>query len=722
MVKVVGMAIRWISSAWRTSLTSFPWDRRVYLDFRQQNYPEIAGSPTFTLITSADNQPGSHNLTGGYASYLMDMPTKMTLDFYFKPTFSYTGGSNQYLWSWYIDATHQLSFYFDVTSHKYTLTWQDGGTARTMLSSAYASDVAFQVWTRASFSLDLTTGSTAGSAFYLQGASVATAWSGNIDAKAHYFPVLSIRGQATTAGTYTVNYVRMFSGITSTATEVSANFSAKKDEEIVWHYNGHAVGHTRCNVTSRVRNLQMTRSVESGGGNPNSNSVSIVLMSTVGQFADEQYAAFAPSSEIYNGTSSQKYMQTHCPVEIETWYSNLFELEFVGHVDDNLFRRHSVVNDVSIVTISAQDSVEWMQRSVAQVAYTYENYDLSKPGDYSTSLLHTIARLNSRKSWYNYLGNSSFENATIGNSWLVAGAGASIAKVAGGLIGSNQCDLTYGAATASIYQTVTFSTVKKLDTQQNWNFSIYLKSAGAASGTLRISGYTSGVETEFQTTNWSLSGGEGWRKFDVSYTVATSTVNRIRCTVTSSATISLDCAMLIPSKIACNWFALNSTDGAAGVISADSAMAAQYDSLGFDTDDAPITHPWVLVKQNDPIWSHLIDIHDATAAYYLGMDACGTLKYRTPFKTAYGDPASTLTVTNAQSVDAVMDIEQANHIIINGVAIYKSTDYKIIWNAKNANAFQTVYGADIYETVNSGDSWPNPSVYPEFWAVYSESN
>jgi hypothetical protein len=421
-------------------------------------------------------------------------------------------------------------------------------------------------------------------------------------------------------------------------------------------------------------------------------------------------------------------MQTHCPLEVEVWYGGIFELEFCGHVDDDLFTRHSVIDDVSVVTITAQDTVEWLQKDIAKIGYSYENYSLSKPADYSTSLLHTITRLNTYKGWYNYLGNSSFENATISNSWLVAGAGATFLPVAGGLIGTNKGDLVYGSAAASVYQIVSFAGTKKLDTQQNWNFSIYLKSAGASSGTLRISGYTDAVETESANTPWSLTGGEGWRKFEIGYTIATATINKIRCTVTlaSNVTLSMDCAMLIQAKLAQNWFTLNSNDGTGGTIGADYSMIAKYDTLGFDTDDVNIVHPWAIIKQNDVFWDHIIDIRDATAAYYLGMDSCGTLKYRSPFKTGYSDPSSILTVTGVQSVDTVIDVNQANHIIIHGIQIIKESDAggasKVLWNAKNANSFGTLNGADIFETVAAGAYWPYPATYPEYWAKYSETN
>ncbi len=45
------MAIKYIGDAWKSHLqTGFPQDHRVYLDFRQKQYPPIAGTPTFSLI------------------------------------------------------------------------------------------------------------------------------------------------------------------------------------------------------------------------------------------------------------------------------------------------------------------------------------------------------------------------------------------------------------------------------------------------------------------------------------------------------------------------------------------------------------------------------------------------------------------------------------------------------------------------------------------------
>jgi hypothetical protein len=383
-----------------------------------------------------------------------------------------------------------------------------------MLSAAYANDLAFQIWTRATFSIDLTTGTAAGTELYIQGVSVATAWSGVSDAKASYFPTLSIRGQNGTAGGYSINYCRLFSGILSTAAEVTANFSAKKDEEIVWHYNGCAMGHTRCAVTSRTQSIDIEKSVESPAGRSVANFATINLFSPQGQFADDQYAAFAPASEIYNGTSAQSFMKQRCPVEIEIWYGGLFELEFTGRVDDNVFKRMSQFDAVSMITLSAYDLVDEMKRRVRQKSYSFDSYSLCDPASTTTSLVHAIADM-ARPEWYNFLGNSSFENVTIGNSWLVSGAGATIARAAGGVLGGFQCDLTYGAATANLYQIVSFTGKKKLNVGQKWTASVYVKAAAAAAGNVYLYGYAGAGLVETASAAYSLAGGEGWRKYSV---------------------------------------------------------------------------------------------------------------------------------------------------------------------------------------------------------------
>jgi hypothetical protein len=706
------MAIKWISSAWKTYLnTIFMQDRRIYADFRQQIYPEVAGASTYTLIADTDNQPGSHSMTGGYANYLLDLPSTLTLDIYFKPTFAFNVATDQCLWSWYRDATHYLKFYYNATSDKYCLEWYDGTAARTMLSSAYVADPALQVWTRATFSLDLTTGTTAGSAFYLAGSAVSSTWSGNSDVKSSNFPMFSVRNLAATAGAYTINYLRIFPSVTSTAAEVTANFSAKKNEEIVWHYNGHPTGHTRCNVTAKCQQCDIERTIESPVGTSNPNSCTITLLSPEGEFADDQYAAFDPANEVYNGTSSQKYMQTRCGVEVETWYGGLYELEFIGHVDDNMFHRNSLIDSVSTVTVTALDAVQDMKRRVRQKYYAYENYAISDPTTEASSILHNVVRMEGSKEWYNFLANASFASTAPTASWT----STQLARTTDGIFGTYAGTLTPSSSGCVMTQTVTFAGDKKLDVGQNWNISMYISTTASCTGGLLVGA---------DSVGWSSTGAKGWARVDNTYTVASSSEAELVCQLTGASTgipVSISKAMLVQNGRYLNTFVNNTSTGTAGSISADSAMSTTYETIGFDVDDCNVIHPWALVKSETPIFDTLTEIADATAARYMGMDACGTFKYRTPLKASTSDPVALTTVSSISSIDTVLDIAQANKVSVYGVRIVKDGYSRALWTAKDCDSFDKEQGGGIYETVANGATWPPTTEYGDFWAKYNDS-
>lgn len=707
------MAVKWIGATWQAHLAGeFIQDRRVYCDFRQQVYPAVSGAPTFTLIDSADNQPGSHNLTGGYADYLLDLPSTLTLDVYFLPTFAFNVAGDQVLWAWYKDATHYLKFYYAAATDNYIVEWHGGVAARQLVSSAYLDDVSLQVWTRATVSLDLTTGTTAGSAFYLNGTAVDSTWSGNIDVKAHVCPVFSLRHLSGTAGGYTVNYLRLLPSVMAAATEVANTFKTKKDEEIVWHFNGHPTGHTRCNITSRVQSMDIERTVESPVGMSNANSCTLLLMSPEGQFADDQYAAFDPANEVYNGTSAQKYMQTRCGIEVEIWYGGVFELEFTGRLTDDLFHRTSMPDSVSTVTITAEDGMADMKRRVRQKYYAFENYAISDPTTESASLLHTVVRMESLKEWYNFLANASFDSTAPTASW----ASTQLTRTTDGFLGSYAGTLTPSSSGVAMTQTVTFAGDKKLNVGENWNLSVFLSSTASCTGGLSI-----GTDT----VGWSCTSGAGWAKVENTYTVASSSEAELVCAVTGGSTgaiVKVEGAMLVQNGRALNWFVPNTSTGAAGSISADSADSTTYETVGFDVDDCDIIHPWAVVKGDEPIQSVLCDIADATAARYLGFDACGTFKYRTPLKTSTSDPVALTTVSSVQSLDTVIDIAQANKITVNGVHITKDSYMRTVWTAKDCDTFDKTQGGDIYETVANGAVWPPTSDYGQFWAKYKDGS
>lgn len=728
------MATKWSSEARRNYLKgTWPPDVRAYVDFRQQVYPVVAGTPTFTKVTSADNRPGSHYLSGGYSKYLMPLTSFVVVDTLVKPTMAFNAGGLHHVLSWYIDATHQLRLTYDAVVNEQTwgMAWQDGGTSRYQIAATpqFTDNATFQVWTRLSAIIDLSTGTTAGSSLYMNGSALDTTWSGNIDAKVSNFPTMELRAMAGIAYGFDIAYARVWL-LTSaadlpTATDVANNFKTYKEEEIVFHLNGHATGHTRCNVTSRVQTLDLERTTESPTGNANPNVCDINLLSPNGQFADDQYAAFDAGAEVYNGTSSQKYMQAWCPVEVETWYGNTPELEFVGRLDDSVFRRRSTVNDVSRVTITAKDEAEDMRRRVRQKAYTFEDYELSNTTTSSTSLLQTIAQMETQHEWYNFLADSGFENATAANSWVVAGSSSTITRAAGGLLGSYQLNWLVPGATATLTQNVTFVGSKLLNVGQNWNISVWGKTATGITATLYLNELASGgtaITTGNVAQDFPTAG--GWVQVAKTIAISTSLTNslQVQLYATATATLSLDCAMLVQNDRALNWYVENNNDGASGTESADDADSALYDTAGFDVDDAMVVHPWARVEQGHSVWDYLVQIGDATAARYLGFDACGTLKYRTPFKTSYADPSALFTITDTDftTVATVCDVRQANKVVVHGYKIFKDTVQRLWWLGTDSDAFDRDSGNRIDESVAASAIWPAASTYGEFWASYED--
>jgi hypothetical protein len=278
---------------------------------------------------------------------------------------------------------------------------------------------------------------------------------------------------------------------------------------------------------------------------------------------------------------------------------------------------------------------------------------------------------------------------------------------------------------ASVYQIIDFSGTKKLNKGQRYTFSIYLKSTAACSGTLYLYSYTGAVLGDTASSAFTFTGGEGWRKYSATLTLSTSTANALqwRVTVNQTATLLMDCAMVIQNNKPLNWFTDNAVSATAGTISADIATSGTFNTVGFDCDDCPVIHPWAVVEPGVSIGDYVSEIADATAARYMGIDACGTFKYRTNvFKTGYADPTPLQTISNPQSLDTILDIKQANKVVIHGVYVWKDGYERIVWDASNTNSFTKDSGNQMWETVINGGVWPpNGSTgFPMFYAKYSE--
>jgi len=723
------MSIKHISSAWKTNmLTGFPRDLRFYSDFRQQEYPPLSiSNDTYTLITSAENRSGSHDMTGGDAGYLLDLPSTLTVRAVFRPEFVYTVATDQTIWSWYVSATVALQFFYQASSDTFVLQWQDGGTARTLSSLQFDDgaaeedidqDLVFDA------SIDLTTGDTSGSALYYNRASQDTTWSGAIDTKTTSIPILTARAQ--TDGTQTadvsLNQVIVIPSFVATAAQVLVDYKGVKDEQIVWHFNGHGQGHTRCNITARTTDFEFERSVVDQTGRRGANVASIQLTSPAGEFADDQYAAFDPANEVYNGLAAQAYMQHRCPIEVESWYSNGFELMISGRTDDSRFGRRTQLKDVSRVQVNILDGTDELARKVVRSAVTYEDYTMSNTASEATSLVHTLARLSTQKQYFNYLANSSFANATIGNSWS-DDTNVTLARAAGGLFDSFEGQASTTGAGEDVFQIVTFTGTKTLNLGETWTFSIMLKAGATLAGSIILEERDASAANDSTSTAYSLTANANWTKHDVAHTITDATSDRLSVYIrltTTGQTLSMDAAMLTQTDVALNWVVLNNNDGAAGVESADDADSAAYDTIGFDVDTVAVVHPWLFLPMYSSPWRELGKLADGTLALYMGFDAAGTLVYRSRLATGYSDPSSLETLATTRDLTTILEQKSANSIVIGGTRIDKQTNLREVWNAAAAGHFTADDGGHMKESIANGATWPPSTEYGEYWAQYGE--
>ena len=722
------MSVKHIGSAWKTQMrTGFPQDVRCYIDFRQREYlDEGVGSPTYTLIGSSENRPGSHDLTGGYVRAYLDMPTTFTIRACVRPEFAYTTGSDQPVWSWAnVAATQFLRLYYQASSDKIVLEWYEGGTARTLESQQFDDGTSFDDIDQdltIDCVVDLTTGGiTTGSALYVNGTSRDTAWSGNIDAKAANYYRWTLRAHDATVGNYSINHVRLYDGLLAVQADITSDFKSVETEEFFWSCDGHATGHTRVNVSQHFHRFSLERSVIDVLGTRTSNDAEIQLYNRVGEFSDDQYVTFDPANDGYNGTSAQAYLHNRCRVWVEHWDSGLFETVFKGRIDDSKFARSSDPKTVSTVKLTCHDIVNEIERYVVVNGVKFENFKMCDPAAEATSLVHVLARLATQRKIKQYLSDSFFNSATPANSWA-KDANVTIARAAG-----DWSDFLLQASTTAggedFYQQIDFESRRKLNAGETYTFAIYLRSASAFTGNLRLRELDSGGINATSSTAFSLTAGENFTRLEVTRTITDGDSDELRVHVEMTTTgTTLECAWasLTQSKEAPKAVLVNNAEGTAGVTNADAAVAVSWDLVGFDTVAVNITHPWAVIEKFKSPWASLRLLATATLAQYLGADAAGTIKYRSRLETGYSDPSSLETFTDKMvTIQSVLEERGANKIIIQGVDYVKLADERKVWDAADTGSFQMVGDKLGVDVANLG-VFPNTDDWPSYWAKYDD--
>lgn len=672
--------------------------------------------------------PGSHYLSSGYIETLCPMTQKFTLQIGFISRFAFNIGAIQYLWSWRVSATQYFRVLYDNTADKFYVQWIDGGTQRTLASAQYDNGASYRnigqkiVLTTA---IDLSTGTTAGSALWMDKTQDDTAWSGNIDAKVTEFNKAQIRAYNGTAYPFDILYARLFPNLVATNAQVQNDFKDVANEEIFWSLDGHGTGRTRCNISPFLVAYDVYKGVTSKvSASHGTNLLNFMLKNLQGEFSDDQYASFSPTSYQYNGTAAQSYLTRRTGVMLESWYSGDFEHVYVGRLTEAGLQRASYNHATGYVSGSAEDGVGDIDRTVETNGRAYDAYDICDPATESDSLFHTIAHLADR---YNkqYLANNSFENATIGDSWLVTAGGTLNKDAADGYFGTCSGELIPGAAAEQAYQTVTFTAKDKLNVGDIFTFWCYVKSTAAATGAnnyIEIAEADSGGEHDDTTATYTLAGGEGYKLAYVTHTITEATSDRLVVYVSGAAgdTINIDACMLVRTNTPLPYFAVNSNNGASGVESADDAADISWPWFGIDANAVDIEHPWRRVEAGTTIWENLKSLANASGPKYLGMSECNTLVLKAILQTDYSDDVPIDELTGArQNINVSLDEVFANKIIGHGNKIVKGNEIRLIWCASSTGNFADSDGDNVLEeVVANGATWPSTTTYPEYWAQF----
>jgi len=644
---------------------------RFYIDPRGIEYPVYSGTPAYSEVSGAYNKPGRYTLTSAL-TYLLIPSSSISGEVLVE---NITGGTVEshlirLLGGYTLTLKH-------VTGGGYSLS-AVGGTTETITGGTT------QPLQRVGFVM------TYGGILklYVDGVNVA---SGTAPALTTNPIKLEINGSANSL----ISYCRIFDGYAASATDFLTNWKSVGNEEIFFFYNKIAYGKTRCNLNrSSGINVVTAFSIDRDSGYKAA-TASMSMNNLSGEFSDDQYGTFLPKSGSYNGTSSQQYLTKTVGVEIESWAPSdalypstslypsaslypdggmyTFERVFIGMAKNGSFSRSTKAGGKSIVSISAEDGIATIAKRVVRKSRVWENYYLSRSSPDNNSLFHSVAELATKRETYNYLTNSSFENAAIGNSWLTDGT---LIRDTTAVIDGSYCG-KFSGISKLFYQTVQFA---DLSQGEKFTGSIYVYSTSAISGVLTISEKTGSTVNGYGTTSFTHSG-TGWEKITCTYSIVNSASTSILFSVTAASwtDVPVDCAMLkygddTPHMV------VNSNDGASGISAVGSEMSGTYDWIGIDAGDVSYIHPWATVQDGDNIWAIIKQIGDSCIARVLAMDACGVLR----FVSNFDDTAQTSlgSIANFDSIDSGQQALVSNSIFVKGCKIVKRTNVEAVWQVE----------------------------------------
>ncbi|MGV0982615.1 MAG: hypothetical protein ACOYB0_09660 [Polynucleobacter sp.] len=718
------MAIKYIPDAWKTDLAeNFSHTFNFYINPRCRVFPALTSAGVSYIENDANiNMRGTFRLQAGATTdltFLYTLPQRFILEGWFNPEFAYDVAGNQTIFA--AQDAAEFSIIYNATTDKIDMIQSPGTTIST---PAYTLNSKLQTWKYIRAYYD-NVAKQAG--FYIWEEAVDILDTENTPGAGDFVPLNTISFFPTVAleSSYWVIH------------EVEETLAAgeyktyQADRQIMFDFNGLALGRERILLKRSTDPADMrgviSFNTESAIENPwtgsaVSNGASITMHNLQGQFSDDQYDAFDPFNGCYNGP--EKYLQNRVPIEIESVYAKRFvpglypsdnlypsnnlypssdqttsyaEPLFIGRTESGAFSRSSPSHYLGKVTISANDYVAELGETKLPKAHVYNNsvaaYELSSTADESLSLVHLLARLVTKHEIKNYANNSSFENATIGNSW--ASSGLTLTRDATyPQFGTYSAKAVSGSAGDYFRQTITFVGDDKLDVGDKFNFSAYIRQGTASAVRIKIeeldNSYAALGYEDY--TNCGTTTGLFIRD-NVYHVIQSPLCNRLRISFVSLAasTFYVDGAMFSRGIDPAEYMLINATDGSSGICIADDAASYSYDTMAIKADSVALSHPFAVVDKGDDVWKHLKYISEACIPRYLGMTPDGVFCFDIRYNET--DPAVVGVIDGVKSISTSLEANGINSILVSGCLIKKYTNNVVLWD-----------GASILDTNDAGNT------------------
>lgn len=709
------MVNNWSATARNALATNATAETRIYIDPRMVEYAPIGGTETYSANAATDPAHGEYCLAQSsvYTCYPFTYP--ITFEWYGKPNWAYDVASSQVFCNFYADGydSASVAFYYSATDDKlgariYQNIAGGGVTAASALfPTVYTSNEQIQQWIRLTAVVEAD-----GITVYINGADPVTA---AFDMTTLRNLVL-FRPGGNDINCYT-NYVKIIPAFAASAAHVATNFQGVHYEQAWFGFQQTAVGRTRCDVSRGAVTCKAFSYQAEDGYKAATARADLVCYS--GELCSDQYATYAPESGSYNGTSSEKYLSgavgltIEQPLAVRAATDPPFDILFHGVCEPGSFSRSTSAKGLTMTSLHASDFIKVMSRRRVKSARSWANYYLSRATPSNNSVWHELAYLAAKKDIYNYVGNSGFENTTVGNSWLVSGTGAAIARSSTRpLLGTYSGNLTGTSGPLSLYQDISDATYEPVfDDGMTLTFQAFIYAAAGASITFRIQEYN-GVTAGSTTAGTTTHAKTGWMMYYISHLLADATRTKVRITYTTdSLDSSIDCAMLTQGG-AKQYYIENSADGVSGVVDSYDEQLGQYLQIGCVAEDVDYQHTWPYINRDDKPFERLCDCADACLAWDMNITPGGVLHMWSAFDSAE-ESVSRGTIPKASNLSQTTQKQTANKISVEGCYIVVKKSLSCLWEAKSMMAEnENAEGDEFYYGIANGDFFPDLLVSP----------